>query len=450
MNACSDAHTRASRVRPLTGCLLLAIAGGAMFAPVEARPAAERVTSVTNCDDAGPGSLREAMQNAAAGDTIDLSALDCSVISLTTGALSIDVNNVTLEGPGAAALTIEGGYSAGRVNRVISHHGTGLLSITNLTVTDARYVQDTASSANGGCIYSSGNLYLGHAVVTGCTAIGTSGAARGGGVYAYGTLKVKYSTISDNLASSGARSSIGGGTFSRGLTTVQSTFDNNRALATPPNLGAGGGMFTIAGTVSIAATTISNNLASREAGLGAHNIVTMSIASSTVSGNQAIYGTGGVYASIGEVSIANSTIAFNTARYNGGVELQYAHANFQSSIIAENYADGQRSDIEAYHASTASDGANNIIRASHTTLPADTITSDPMLHALTDNGGPTRTHAPKAGSPAIDAGNNAGNVATDQRGTPYARSVGAGPDIGAFERQSEIDGDIIFADDFEA
>ena len=57
--------------------------------------------------------------------------------------------------------------------------------------------------------------------------------------------------------------------------------------------------------------------------------------------------------------------------------------------------------------------------------------TDPKLGPLANNGGPTLTTALLAGSPAIDAGDNASAPTTDQRGFP--RPVGAGPDIGAYE-----------------
>jgi hypothetical protein len=69
--------------------------------------------------------------------------------------------------------------------------------------------------------------------------------------------------------------------------------------------------------------------------------------------------------------------------------------------------------------------------------PADTITSDPLLLPLADNGGPTRTHALAPGSPAIDAGNNFAALASDQRGSPFQRIAGTRPDIGAFELQAQ-------------
>ena len=62
----------------------------------------------------------------------------------------------------------------------------------------------------------------------------------------------------------------------------------------------------------------------------------------------------------------------------------------------------------------------------------DTVTGDPLLGPLADNGGPTLTHALLPGSPAIDAGNDAVAETVDQRG--LARNVN-GVDIGAFEAQ---------------
>ena len=50
------------------------------------RPAG--VTPVTSCDDAGPGTLRDAFTNAVSGDIIDLSALSCGTITLATPTIS--------------------------------------------------------------------------------------------------------------------------------------------------------------------------------------------------------------------------------------------------------------------------------------------------------------------------------------------------------------------------
>ena len=60
---------------------------------------------------------------------------------------------------------------------------------------------------------------------------------------------------------------------------------------------------------------------------------------------------------------------------------------------------------------------------------------DPLLGPLADNGGPTQTLAVLAGSPALDAGNNALSLNFDQRGAGFARVSGTAADIGAFEHQ---------------
>jgi hypothetical protein len=61
----------------------------------------------------------------------------------------------------------------------------------------------------------------------------------------------------------------------------------------------------------------------------------------------------------------------------------------------------------------------------------DVIVTAPLLDSLADNGGPTLTHALLAGSPAIDAGDDAVCPETDQRGV--SRPQGAACDVGAYE-----------------
>ena len=90
-------------------------------------------------------------------------------------------------------------------------------------------------------------------------------------------------------------------------------------------------------------------------------------------------------------------------------------------------------------------GSNNLIMVSNA-APPDTLTGDPQLAPLANNGGPTQTHALMIGSPAIDAG-VAVAFTVDQRGSGYARSVGAGVDIGAYERQA--DDDELFGNNFD-
>ncbi|HVV97219.1 MAG TPA: choice-of-anchor Q domain-containing protein [Rhodanobacteraceae bacterium] len=96
-------------------------------------------------------------------------------------------------------------------------------------------------------------------------------------------------------------------------------------------------------------------------------------------------------------------------------------------------ADPSRADLILLFGSTVGDH-NLIVAAAGVTLPSDTISADPLLGPLQDNGGPTLTHALLPGSPAIDAGANFRNFQFDQRGNGFPRSFGIAPDIGAFER----------------
>ncbi len=80
-------------------------------------------------------------------------------------------------------------------------------------------------------------------------------------------------------------------------------------------------------------------------------------------------------------------------------------------------------------------------------LPGDTLTPDPLLLPLGDNGGPTETHALGLGSVARDAGGNPAQLPFDQRGEGFPRSLGVAPDIDAYE--AEVDLDTVFIDGFD-
>ena len=177
------------------------------------------------------------------------------------------------------------------------------------------------------------------------------------------------------------------------------------------------------------------------------------ISNSTISENLAILNGGGIANTFGSVALANSTVAFNTANgRGGGIYFGYAdHAlGLQSTIVSGNQAAGSVEDI--WSPGLVVSGANNLVQnvGDGIGLPSDTLTADPLLQALADNGGPTYTHALGAGSPAIDAGNNAAGLDFDQRGTGFARVSGAAADIGAFELQSMPPDDLIYADGFDS
>ncbi len=429
---------------------------------------------VQNCDDSGSGSLRDALATATSGDTIDLTQLSCSQITLTTGSLAITQPDITLQGPGAADLSISGNdiYSPLRQNV------QGSLYVNDLTIEHGLEDGGTGDG-KGGCIYGD-QVVLTNSVVQYCvvTTDGSSGA-RGGGVYAFSGANLTNSSVIDSSAIAGPQA-YGGGVFSvghahvtgsfiggnystfeagglfasYGLVVSYSTFDSNNAHHCAGLCAEGG--------ITIANSTISNNQATGLAGgallYAPYRAAPVMILSSTVSGNSA-YSLGGVLILRGEDIdgglIANSTIAFNhediAARRGAGLGLLGHTVNgfsLESNIIANNtYGASSNPDDFAAGANVVITGANNLVGYSTVPLPSGTILGeDPLLAPLASNGGPTATHMLLSGSPAIDTGNNNAFATFDQRGTGYPRVVGSAPDIGAYELDAE---DVVFSNGFD-
>jgi hypothetical protein len=229
-----------------------------------------------------------------------------------------------------------------------------------------------------------------------------------------GDVNMKYSTIDANVVT--GASAIGGGLLvGAGGQIRNSTISGNRARI------AGGGAFGYSGGQ-------------------------IAIVNSTISGNHASNHVGGLIAS--DATLSNSTVAFNQEanKYTSGVLIRdNGTVDMQSSIIAMNEAADSATGIDFRSGTSAIvTGSHNLVRASASTLPADTLHGDPLLVALADNGGPTRTHALQAVSPAIDAGNNTVPLSNDQRGTGFRRVAHDVADIGAYEFD-----DTIFVDGFD-
>jgi len=114
----------ALRMRPLAACLAATIAA-AVPGRGAAQPAIEQAATtviVQNCNDSGPGSLRAAYANAVDNETIDLTQLVCSRITLGSALVDpVAAANVTLRGPGKDLLAIDGDA----LYQVIVHRGNG-------------------------------------------------------------------------------------------------------------------------------------------------------------------------------------------------------------------------------------------------------------------------------------------------------------------------------------
>jgi hypothetical protein len=402
--------------------------------------ASAHTVNATSCaDDNAAGTLRALVAAAADGDTIDLSALSCSAVTLAQGAIPIQLDNLLVIGPGADLLAIDG---AG-VDRVFVHYGSGTFKVQGLTVRNGVNQVTGFNVAGGACILSGGYVTLDHSTVSGC--VSTGEGAYGGGILADG-LTMYTSTLSGNVAQGALldtlTASYGGGAFAYLGTAVlfDSTVSGNRATRDPANTqgsyDTGGGIFVDYGGYASRSTILGNYTDGTGGGIASH--AGFNLVDTTLSGNTAQSKSGGgMFVRVnGAMSIYNSTVANNVAPRGGGIYIAGTPTAvmMQSSIIATNVASSSGADVGAMSALAIS-GANNLVISAGAgiTLPGDTLHADPRLLPLADNGGPTLTQSLATGSPALNTGNNTGNLATDQRGPGFPRVSGAAADIGALE-----------------
>src|SRR6476619_3311163 len=204
--------------------------------------------TVTNTNDSGAGSLRQAIANANHGDRIQFGITGTMI--LTTGELLVD-KSVTISGPGAASLTVDGN-GTGRV----FHVSSGVTAaIAGLTITNGvDWTEAPLTNAGGGIYNDHATLALDNCTVSG------NWAGWGSGIYNdHATLALDSCTVSGNTASWG-----GGGinNHSGTLTITNSTFSENWAAA-PHSVGDGGAILNDAydgnGTLTVTNSTFSGN-----------------------------------------------------------------------------------------------------------------------------------------------------------------------------------------------
>lgn len=397
--------------------------------------------AVTSCaDDGSVGTLRSVVTGAGEGDTVDAGTLTCAAIVLSQGAIPVYPYDLTIIGPGAKRLAIDGAGA----DRVFVHYGYGTLDLRDLTVRNG-FASATGYRVTGGaCIISNGYVALHQAMVSGCVSEGEG--AYGGGITARG-VGIYSSTLSGNIARGSQPNTFtaayGGGAMAyRGYAlVVGSTIAGNRATHTSTDTHGsyctGGGIFSDLGGYAYGSTLSGNYSYGSGGGLATHG--PFDIANSTLANNTArLKSGGGIFARVFyPMRIDNSTIAANASGQPGAGLYFVGVANaltMTSSIVATNLAAGAPGDIAAM-SPIAIAGSNDLVVAatSNITLPAGTLDANPQLAPLANNGGPTQTMGPYPGSPALDAGSNPNAYADDQRGAGFPRVVGAAPDIGAFE-----------------
>jgi LPXTG-site transpeptidase (sortase) family protein len=212
--------------------LLLVLFGSLLHPiPAQARSLAACLNNitVTNSNDSGAGSLRQAVAAVCSGGTIDFGSLT-GTINLSSS-ISIDLD-LTIAGPGADTLSIEGG------------DGSRLFVVSSgVTATIQDLTLAHGSATEGGAILNQGTLTIL------ASAFSHNSSNYGGAINNPGTLVIEDSTLSQNSAigAGGALDSTGNATI------TNSTFSQNSA----PNGGAIYGSSTA--TVTIFNATISEN-----------------------------------------------------------------------------------------------------------------------------------------------------------------------------------------------
>jgi hypothetical protein len=473
-------------MRPRLGIALLAT----FLLTLGGATGAEAAITVSNTNDSGPGSLRQAIAEAPPGETIILPA---GTYTLTSSELLIPKKSLSIEGHGAADTTIR----AGGAFRVFLVAEAPQLTVSGVTIRDGN---KTGSPADGAGVLSvNTTLTLRDVVVRNNTsnangAAGVAGGlAEGAGILSVGTLNLINSTVTDNLATavggSGAKGGLaeGAGILSVGPLNISgSTIANNVAdarggqgasnPAQDGGLAEAGGILTVLSEgpgASITASTLSGNTADASGGpggtagtvegagmLAVANGPALTIASSTVASNVAralpeggnVLG-GGILAVAtppGAISIKGATLAGNrieapapSGGSGGGNLFAVGNISLGGTIVSGGAGPAGSENCFLVTEATPSLGFN-LDSTSQCGFQAngDQVNKDPLLGPLQDNGGLTQTMVPASNSPAVDQGASFG-VASDQRGVirpidfptiPNAAG-GDGSDIGAAELQ---------------
>jgi hypothetical protein len=436
-------------------------------------------TTVTNTNDSGVGSLRDAIAGASSGDVINFNFMSPATITASS-TLRISTS-LTISGPGASNLTISG---AGAVQ--VFAIGSGVTAVISGVTIQNGFSLGFSLFDCGGAINNNGNLTVGNSTLSG------NSAEVGAGVCNNGTLTVNNSTLSGN-SSINERFSFGGlgigiyNAYGGMVTVTNSTLSGNSAVR------YGGGIYNVGGTLTITNSTLSGNSAGFYGG-GVYNLGgTLAITNSTVSSNSAGFGGGvynlsgiltvtnstfsgnsafdggGVYNPAGTVTLVNSTLSGNSAIEAGGGIFNEGSVTVINCTLAANSA-GYGDSISSIGSFTAKNsifakgafgasGYNCILgppfysyghnlsddfTCAFSEIGDVNNTPAGLVYGLQDNGGPTLTLALAAATQAVDAipsspinyctlVDGVTPVATDQRGV--ARPQGFGCDIGAYERK---------------
>jgi len=420
---------------------------------------------VVNTANDGAGSLRQALSDAEAAPGADVVTFaipetdpGCTGGTCTitlTSALFIRWGEVTVDGTGSR-IVVSGNDVAEVLVISTNRAFPAAVSLKFLTLQDGRTTRTLTVS--GGCIANyAGILRLDHVTVRSCFAEET-----GGGIYSEGQLELESSIVADNYAA------YGGGIAADALTMNKSSVERNTS--------EGGAALTIGRNATMIADSriVDNSTNEFEitqvaGGVAVGELAVVTMVRTLVSGNSIsmsifVQGAraGGIWNS-GNLTMINSTISGNVANdgpgmfgglYNSGT-LRLSHVTVAGNVgpVTAIGSDAVAGAVRLSHsivdggagpacAGAMTDDGYNIDRGTTCGFGAATSRSntDALLGSLADNGGQSFTHKLLTGSPALNAipvGTNGCGTAgeTDQRGTGFARFVGFGCDIGAYEHQ---------------
>jgi RTX calcium-binding nonapeptide repeat (4 copies) len=454
-----------------TRTALLATALGGFLAFVPTTPAvAARFAVNTTADgadfntadpfcDADPGTtgrqctFRAAIQQTDAQpgrDTVIVPRGNYTIDDETFGALTV-TDDVIVDGGGAASTVLHQDL-AGRVLAV----GSGArLELRDITVADGALADDGAGIRNAGTLILRRSIVRDNQVFgsDGAGIYAASGAAatrlfdsvvrsniasgagpgnpggKGGGIGVVdGVLQIVRSDIRGNDANEDTVSNINGGGLYISQTGSPATIVGSTIRGNHANGGNGGGLLYAesgsSGSLTIRSSTISGNDA-ETCGAGINGGGTsFTIENSTISGNEAGNSGGGLCVG-GPLEILHSTITANSGGSSDGLRNVGMLTITITGTILDN-ADDDQNCTEDFPGTIAS-GGSNIDSGTSCGFPAAQSNIDPRLRPLSDNGGPTLTHALRPSSLAIDAATPGTAPPLDQRGVPR------NPDVGAYE-----------------
>ncbi|MCA9381685.1 hypothetical protein KC678_05445 [Candidatus Dojkabacteria bacterium] len=360
----------------------------------------------------------------ATGDTILIHGV------VTEGAQVVLTKSVTIQGAtGPGTDIIQDATSLGLADNRLFFVNTANLNLTfqDLTV---RYGKEAAQ--DGGCFNIGGNntnVTFDNVVIEDCQGNSQAGAIQASSI---GQVTITDSTIQNNTSVS-----YGGAIYAvnTDLVITNSTFDGNTATAF-----TGGAVFfrsilSEANTMTVTGSLFSNNVTGSAAGGIMYQVDdddTGTITNSTFSGNQSLNGSG-LYMDTDTGTTADLTVNFVTFADNNNSTIYLSDGGANPNLIINN------SILDCLGTCYNSSGGSTVTRiyslASDATMSAtgtgNLNSTDPLLSALADNGGPTQTHAIDSTSPAYEAANNTGAPISDQRGKGRFNTY----EMGAFEVQ---------------